>query len=90
MRKITAGMFVSLDGVVEAPDEFERDIASTDHALAAEQQRIDAGIAEHLLRGKVQKDGAKQRLGDADAAQDEVLPSGFQRGTRKQLTPLAV
>lgn len=29
--------------VVEAPDEFERDIASTDHALAAEQQRIDAG-----------------------------------------------
>ena len=38
--------------------------------------------AEHLLGGEVQEDRAEERLGDADAAQDEVLPAGLQARRR--------
>src|SRR5439155_179589 len=34
---------------------------------------------EHLLGGEVDEDGSEQRLGDADAAEDEVLPRRVER-----------
>ena len=35
-------------------------------------------VAEDLLGREVDEDGAEQRLGDADAAEDEILPGGFE------------
>ena len=45
------------------------------------QQRAAAG-AEHLLGGEVEQDRAEQRLRDADAAQDEVLPRRLEARRR--------
>ena len=38
--------------------------------------------ADYALGGEVDEDGSEQRLRDADTAQDEVLPGGFQAGRR--------
>ncbi len=35
-------------------------------------------LADDLLSGEVNEDGSEQRQGDADAAQDEILPRGFE------------
>ena len=45
------------------------------------QQRV-AGLAQHALGGEVEQDGAEQRLGDADAAEDEILPGRLEAGRR--------
>ena len=46
------------------------------------EQRGHAFAAKRLLCGKVQQDRAEQRLGDADAAEDEILPRRFEAGAR--------
>ena len=44
------------------------------------EQRGHAFAAERFLRGEVEQDGSEERLGDADAAEDEVFPGGFEAG----------
>ena len=46
------------------------------------EQRAHALGAQDFLRGEVQQDRAEQRLRDADAAQDEVLPACLEAGRR--------
>src|SRR4030095_11790189 len=41
------------------------------------QERAAAG-AEQLLGGEVEENGPEQRLRDADAAQNEILPRGLE------------
>ena len=36
-------------------------------------------LADDRTRGEVDQDGAEQRQRDADAAEDEIFPGGFQR-----------
>ena len=55
------------------------------------QQRVDALGAEHLLGREIQQDGAEQRLRDADAAQDEILPPRLEAaGVRYSVTSSTV
>lgn len=53
MRKITAGMFVSLDGVVEAPDEWHFPYFNDEMGEAVGGQ---LGAADTLLLGRVTYD----------------------------------
>ena len=46
------------------------------------QQRAHAFGAQHLLGGEVQQDRAEERLRDADAAQNEVLPARLEARRR--------
>jgi dihydrofolate reductase len=49
MRKITAGLFISLDGVVEAPDEWHFPYYNEEMGVAVDAQ---LGAADTLLLGR--------------------------------------
>ena len=46
------------------------------------EQRGHSLAAQDLLRGEVQEDRPEQRLRDADAAENEILPAGLQARAR--------
>src|SRR3546814_5264723 len=60
--------------------DWSSDVCSSDLRIQMGPQQCSAFGADHLFRRHVQQHRAEQRLGNADAAQDEVLPRRFQTG----------
>ena len=66
-------------------DEGERHDRGLQLALDGVEVGPEKGVAfraQHALRREIEKDGAEERLGDAHAAQDEVLPRRLQARRR--------
>ena len=74
MRKITAGLFISLDGVVEAPDQWHFPYFNEEMGVAVEQQ---LGAAETMLLGRVTYDSFAGAWPDREAAGEE--DAGFAK-----------
>ena len=62
----------------EREREHRRFELTLDGGELSPQQCAHAFRAEHLLGREVQQDRAEQRLRDPDAAEDEILPAGFE------------
>jgi dihydrofolate reductase len=69
MRKITAGLFITLDGVVEAPEKWSRDYASPeiDQAIGASLAQADAMLLGRVTYETFAASFAGQTGGIADA-----------------------
>lgn len=65
MRKITAGLFISLDGVVEAPDQWHFPYFSEEMGAAVDAQ---FGAADTLLLGRVTYDSFAGAWPEREAA----------------------
>jgi dihydrofolate reductase len=77
MRKVTAGLFHSVDGVVEAPNEFQCD--SFDAELGEEMGAIMGGITT-VLMGRV---GYEEWAGYWPNAKQDLDFAGFINGVEK-------
>jgi len=77
MRKITAGLFHSVDGVVEAPNEFQFD--SFDDELGQELGAV-MGTVSTVLMGRV---GYQEWAGYWPNAQQDLDFAGFINGVEK-------
>lgn len=77
MRKVTAGLFHSLDGVVEAPNTFQFD--SFDDELGQELGRVMGGV-ETVLMGRV---GYQEWAGFWPNASQDLDFAGFINGVEK-------
>ena len=82
MRKITAGLFISLDGVVEAPDQWHFPYFN-DEMGAAVGTQIDA--ADTLLLGRVTYDSFAGAWPEREAAGGEDAGFAKQLGDMRKL-----
>jgi dihydrofolate reductase len=77
MRKITAGLFISLDGVVEAPDQWHFPYFNEEMGAA-----VDAtlGLTEAMLFGRKTYDGFAEAWPEREAAGEEDAPLAKKLG----------
>jgi dihydrofolate reductase len=77
MRKITAGLFISLDGVVEAPDQWHFPYFNEEMGAA-----VDAtlGPTEAMLFGRKTYDGFAEAWPEREAAGEEDAPLAKKLG----------
>src|SRR6185503_2559562 len=82
MRKITAGLFISLDGVVEAPDQWHFPYFNDEMGVA-----VDAmlGGADTVLFGRVTYDSFAGAWPEREAAGEEDAPFAKKLGDMRKL-----
>jgi dihydrofolate reductase len=82
MRKIIAGMFISLDGVVEAPDQWHFPYFNDEMGVA-----VDAtlGGADTVLFGRVTYDSFAGAWPEREAAGEEDAPFAKKLGDMRKL-----
>ena len=82
MRKIIAGMFISLDGVVEAPDQWHFPYFNDEMGVA-----VDAmlGGADTVLFGRVTYDSFAGAWPDREAAGEEDAPFAKKLGEMRKI-----
>jgi dihydrofolate reductase len=82
MRKITAGLFISLDGVVEAPDQWHFPYFNDEMGAAV---GATLGAAETLLFGRKTYDSFAGAWPEREAAGGEDAPFAKQLGDMRKI-----
>ncbi|GAA4456930.1 dihydrofolate reductase family protein [Phytohabitans houttuyneae] len=82
MKKITAGLFISLDGVVEAPDQWHFPYFNDEMGAAVDGQ---LGTADTLLLGRVTYDSFAGAWPDREAAGEEDASFAKKLGDMRKI-----
>jgi dihydrofolate reductase len=82
MRKITAGLFISLDGVVEAPDQWHFPYFNEEMGAAVDGQ---LGMVDTMLLGRKTYDGFAEAWPDREAAGEEDADFAKKLGDARQI-----
>jgi dihydrofolate reductase len=82
MKKITAGLFISLDGVVEAPDQWHFPYFNDEMGAAVDGQ---LGSADTLLLGRVTYDSFAGAWPDRESAGDEDASFAKKLGDMRKI-----
>ncbi|BCB85535.1 dihydrofolate reductase family protein [Phytohabitans suffuscus] len=82
MKKITAGLFISLDGVVEAPDQWHFPYFNDEMGAAVDGQ---LGAADTMLLGRVTYDSFAGAWPDREAAGEEDAPFAKKLGDARKI-----
>ena len=82
MRKITAGLFISLDGVVEAPDQWHFPYFNDEMGAAVDSQ---LAAADTLLLGRTTYDSFAGAWPDREAAGEEDAAMGKALGDARKI-----
>jgi dihydrofolate reductase len=82
MRKITAGLFISLDGVVEAPDQWHFPYFNEEMGAAVDGQ---LGAADTLLLGRVTYDSFAGAWPERELAGEEDAPIAKKLGDARKI-----
>jgi len=82
VRKITAGLFISLDGVVEAPDQWHFPYFNDEMGVA-----VDAtlGAADTILLGRKTYDSFAEAWPEREAAGDQDAPMAKALGDARKI-----
>ena len=82
MRKITAGLFISLDGVVEAPDQWHFPYFNDEMGAAVDSS---LGAADTLLLGRVTYDSFAGAWPEREEAGEEDAPIAKKLGDARKV-----
>jgi len=82
MRKITASLFISLDGVVEAPDQWHFPYFNDEMGAAVTES---IGMADTLILGRKTYDSFAGAWPDREAAGEEDAPMGKALGDARKI-----
>jgi dihydrofolate reductase len=82
VRKITAGLFISLDGVVEAPDQWHFPYFNDEMGAAVD---ADLGQADTVLFGRKTYDSFAGAWPEREAAGEEDAPLGKALGDARKI-----
>jgi dihydrofolate reductase len=82
MKKITAGLFISLDGVVEAPDQWHFPYFSDEMGAAVD---ASLGQADTMLFGRKTYDSFAGAWPDREAAGEEDAPFAKKLGDARKI-----
>ena len=82
MRKITAGLFISLDGVVEAPDQWHFPYFNDEMGAAVDST---LGAADTLLLGRVTYDSFAGAWPEREEAGEEDAPIAKKLGDARKV-----
>ena len=82
MRKITAGLFISLDGVVEAPDQWHFPYFNEEMGAAVDGQ---LGAVDTMLLGRKTYDGFAEAWPDREAAGEEDADLAKKLGDARKI-----
>jgi dihydrofolate reductase len=82
MKKITAGLFISLDGVVEAPDQWHFPYFNDEMGVAVDGQ---LGSADTLLLGRVTYDSFAGAWPDRETAGEEDASFAKKLGDMRKI-----
>jgi dihydrofolate reductase len=82
MKKITVGLFISLDGVVEAPDQWHFPYFNEEMGVAVDGQ---LGSADTLLLGRVTYDSFAGAWPDRETAGDEDASFARKLGDMRKI-----
>ena len=82
MRKITASLFISLDGVVEAPDQWHFPYFNDEMGAAVTES---IGTADTLILGRKTYDSFAGAWPDREAAGEEDAPMGKALGDARKI-----